>query len=100
MFRSTTQNTKFSIKDFFSKCYEIRSFRSADFLTFTEEILNGKLHFLCSVNVGHLGASFKNLSRKENLRVKNFTFVETFFIKVFVQVKFSNFHQLLYELTA
>ena len=32
---------KFPIKDFFSKC---------DFLTFTEEILNGKLHFLCSVS--------------------------------------------------
>ena len=29
---------KFSIKDFFSKC---------DF-TFTEEILDGKFHFLCS----------------------------------------------------
>ena len=32
------QKTKFSIKDFFSKC------------TFTEGILNGKLHFLCSVS--------------------------------------------------
>ena len=30
---------KFSIKDFFSKC---------DQITFTEEIRNGKLHFLCS----------------------------------------------------
>ena len=30
---------KFSIKDFFSKC---------DQSTFTEEILNGKLHFLSS----------------------------------------------------
>ena len=29
---------KISIKDFFSKCDQIR----------TEEILNGKLHFLCS----------------------------------------------------
>ena len=34
---------KFSIKDFFSK-------ETADLVTFTEEILNGKLHFLCSVN--------------------------------------------------
>ena len=33
---------KFFIKDFFSKC---------DQITFTEEILNGKLHFLCSVGV-------------------------------------------------
>ena len=34
----------FSIKDFFSKCDQIRS---EDFVTFTEEILNGKPHFLC-----------------------------------------------------
>ena len=32
----------FSIKDFFSKCHQIRCF------IFTEKILNGKLHFLCS----------------------------------------------------
>ena len=34
--RFTAQKMKFSIKDFFSIC------------TFTDEILNGKLHFLCS----------------------------------------------------
>ena len=34
----TGQKMKFSITDFFSKC-----------VTLTEEILNGKLHFLCSV---------------------------------------------------
>ena len=38
---------KFSIKDFSSKCAQIR--KTADLVTFTEEILNGKLHFLCSV---------------------------------------------------
>ena len=37
----TTQKMKFSIKDFFSKCDQI--------CKYTEEILNGKLHFLCSV---------------------------------------------------
>ena len=37
----TAQKMKFSIKDFFSK--------SADLVTFTEEILNGKPPFLCSV---------------------------------------------------
>ena len=37
---------KFSIKGFLSKCYQIR--RTADLVTFTEEILNGKLHFLYS----------------------------------------------------
>ena len=38
---------KFSIKDFFSKCDQIRSFLRILF-KFTEEIINGKLHFLCS----------------------------------------------------
>ena len=39
------------MKDFFSKCDEIRrtwSYLLKDLVTFTEEILNGKLHFLCS----------------------------------------------------
>ena len=35
---------KFSIKDFFSKCDQ----ETADLVTFTEEILNGELHFLCN----------------------------------------------------
>ena len=35
--RGTAQNVKFSIKDFPQK--------TADLVTFTEEILNGKLHF-------------------------------------------------------
>ena len=35
----TAQKMTFSIKDFFKKC---------DLVTFTEEILKGKLHFLCS----------------------------------------------------
>ena len=39
---------KFSIKDFFSKFWPNPQF-PADLVTFTEEILNGKLHFLCSV---------------------------------------------------
>ena len=38
---------KFSIKDFFSKCDQIRK-GTADLVTFTEEIRNGKHHFLCS----------------------------------------------------
>ena len=41
---------KFSIKDFFSKCVQIRKkLRTVDLVTFTEEFLNGKFHFLCSV---------------------------------------------------
>ena len=45
------KNMKFSIKDFFSKCDQICSFRriwSQDLVAFTEEILNGKIHFLSS----------------------------------------------------
>ena len=45
----TAQKMKFFIKDFFSKCDQIRSFLRTALVTFTEEILNGKLHFLCSV---------------------------------------------------
>ena len=37
---------KFSNKDFFSKYDQIR--RNCGLATFTEEILNGKLHFWCS----------------------------------------------------
>ena len=38
---------KFSIKDFFSKRGQIGK-KTADLVTFTEESLNGKFHFLCS----------------------------------------------------
>ena len=41
---TTAQKMKFSIKDFFSKCDQF----PANLITFTEEILNGNLHFLCS----------------------------------------------------
>ena len=37
--RDTAQKMKFSIKDL--------SQETAEMVTFTEEILNGKLHFLC-----------------------------------------------------
>ena len=39
----TAQKMKFAIKDFFSKCDQIR--RPVDLVTFTEEILNRNLHF-------------------------------------------------------
>ena len=44
--RSHCTKNEVSIKDFFSKCDQVRN---------TEEILNGKTHFLCSV--GSLGES-------------------------------------------
>ena len=44
----TLKKIKFSIEDFFSKCDQIRSILLI-WVTFTGEILNGKLHFLGSV---------------------------------------------------
>ena len=44
----TPQKMKFSIKDVFSKSPNPQI--SADLVTFTEQTLNGKLHFLCSVS--------------------------------------------------
>ena len=41
----TAQKMKLSIKDFFSKCDQIRT---KLLVTFSEEILNRKLHFWCS----------------------------------------------------
>ena len=46
----TAQKMKFSIKDIFSKC----EISSVNLFRFTEEILNGKLHFLCSVVTDHI----------------------------------------------
>ena len=40
---------KFSIKNFFSKCDQIKF--PANLVTFTKDILNEKLHFLCNVSV-------------------------------------------------
>ena len=39
----TAQKMKFSFQDFFRKCHQ-----TAVLITFTEDILNGKLHFLRS----------------------------------------------------
>ena len=42
---------------------------SADLVTFTEESLNGKLHFLCSVSdhFGYDNSSTDNLTEVQNL---------------------------------
>ena len=45
----TAQKIKFSSKDFFSKCDQIRRKLQETLVTFTEEILNAKLRFLYSV---------------------------------------------------
>ena len=54
----------FSIKDFFRKCDLIPEF-SADLVTFTEEILNGKLYFLCSVSPDF--ADFMSSKKKKHI---------------------------------
>ena len=47
-FADNAQKLKFSINDFFSKCDQIRRKHLYLQVTFTEEILNGKHHFVCS----------------------------------------------------
>ena len=44
----TAQKMKFSIKDYFSKYEQIRR----KLVTFTQETLNGKIHFLCIISMG------------------------------------------------
>ena len=73
---NTVQKLKFSIKDFFSKCDQICSFlqETADLVTFTEEILNGKLHF-CAVyyNKGQMHLKKLILKSSINHLSANFT---------------------------
>ena len=49
----TAQKMKFSIKDFFSKCFPQET---ADLVTFTEEILNGKLYFFRAIEEDSLNS--------------------------------------------
>ena len=48
----TAQKIKFSFKEFMCKCDQNRHFPT-DLVTFIEEILNGKLHFLSSAFYCH-----------------------------------------------
>ena len=53
---------KFFIKGFFKKCDQNQRKLPVDLVTFTEEILNGKLHFLCSkIKTTRCAFSKKNL---------------------------------------
>ena len=47
-YAATAQKLKFPVKDFLSKCEQIQE--TTDLFTFTKEIPNEKLRFLCSVN--------------------------------------------------
>ena len=52
---------KFSIKNFFSKCDQIKF--PADLVTFTKDILNEKLHFLCNVSVATASIDISNFMK-------------------------------------
>ena len=63
--RDTAQKMKFSIKDL--------SQETAEMVTFTEEILNGKLHFLCrersSASGDNVQWQWQRYYNKNNVRV-------------------------------
>ena len=69
-YQQTKLETAFSIKDFFSNCDKIRSFL---WMWFTEEILNGKLYFLCVTD--HINWNFlrsqSTLSSTTKIFLKN-----------------------------
>ena len=93
----TAQKMKFPIKGLFSKCDQIRRklrIWSADLVTFTEEILNEKLHFLCSV---HPDLLFK-LSRKllnQMLKLCHSTSLLTLNINISLLLLFSTLSKYL-----
>ena len=66
---------KFSIKDFFSKCDQ----ETADLVTFTEEILNGKLRFLCS-DIKHRQSSYEYHCKIKKIDERDLFF--PFYIKI------------------
>ena len=65
---NTAEKLEFSIKDFFSKCDQI----CMDSVTFTEEILNGKLRFFCS------GSVIKFVSKRFDMIIATFLFKLSF----------------------
>ena len=50
-----------------------------DLVTFTEEILNGKLNFLCSENISHEALASWNLIRQNNIQ---YITVETWILNI------------------
>ena len=71
---SDCKKMKFSNKYFFSKCHQIQRNPKeiADFVTFTEEILNGKLHFLYIVIATSLFIYHLKTSENQNVLSKRF----------------------------
>ena len=81
---STAQKMKFSIKDFFQQMWPNPQL-PADFVTFTEEILIGKLHFLCSVL-----CTFQGEFHQKN-QIKFLRLAKAYF-KYDVRISSFNFH--------
>ena len=68
----TVQKIKLSVKDFLSKCGQLRSF-SADLVTFTEEILHGKHFFTVSLSTRTWRTKHTQLSQSElKILIENF----------------------------
>ena len=85
---------KFSIKDFFKKCDQIRIFPAA-MVTFTEEILNGKLHFFCAV-IGLRDIPILSFSTENNFRyLFDWIMIEALFHWKVCSLFFSNDHLTL-----
>ena len=59
---------KIFIKDLFSKCDQILV--TADLVTFTEEILNGKIRFLCGALIKWRLINWKKCYKKQHLKGK------------------------------
>ena len=66
---------KFFINDFFCKCDQIRR-KLGDLVTFTEEILNGTLHFLHSVRSANQGTGFYILGTLVLKEISKTTFLK------------------------
>ena len=96
---------KFSIKDFFSKCDQIlRKLRI--WSHFTEEILHGKLHFLCNDWKGKLFFYQKNVLKgllldsyiqiqKDSMNTMTVN-LELMLLWIYIKRKPSKFHIIIY----
>ena len=78
---------KFSIKNFFSKC---------DQITFTEEILNGKLHFLCGYTLLFLWPASDFLVHFYSCLFTAVPSPEIYFLQIYLNWFFIIWHEVLY----
>ena len=60
---------------------------SADLVTFTEKILNGKRHFLCSVNIKPSTKEWNSLSYYSRLLIKQFEKLKILIKHLYMRIK-------------